>query len=85
MSAGSQSAPPTTKKARKNRGTSQKSHECDNRTKSEHRAHTDMTPDDYLQVLESTDLKENEKLPHTSMSHWKIVNDQSNFSNMINF
>ena len=42
-----------------------------------------MTPDDYLQVLESTDLKDNEKLPHTIMSHWKIVNDQSHFSKRV--
>ena len=67
------------KESQENRGKSQKSHEGDNRTKSESRAHTDMTPDDYLQVLESTDLKDNEKLPHTIMSHWKIVNDQSKF------
>ena len=60
-------------------GKSQKSPEGDNRAMSASHVHTNMTPDVYLQVLGKTDLKEDEKLPHTIMSHWKIINDQSNF------
>ena len=39
-----------------NRGKSQKSHEGDNRPQIARRAKTDMTPDDYFQVVEKTDL-----------------------------
>ena len=45
---------------------------------------TDMSPDDYMEILDRTDLRENEKLPSSIMSHWKIVNDQTNFSRRVN-
>ena len=79
MATGSNSAPPHHKKARKSRTRHQKPNDGKGRLQSNCHFQTDMSPADYLDALDQTDLMENEKLPSSIMSHWKIVNDQTNF------
>ena len=83
MATGSSSAPPNHKKARKNRGRLQKPNDGKSRSQSTRHFPTDMSPDDYMEILDRTDLRENEKLPPSIMAHWKIVNDQTNFSERV--
>ena len=76
------SAPPTGKKARTNRGKQSKSH--DGGTKANfNKIRTDMTPDDYIEVIETKELVPECKLPHGIMSKWKVANDTENFTKRI--
>ena len=78
-----QSAPPVRKKPRTYRGQNSKSHEGD-RPPNPNKIHTGMAPEDYLQTIQCTELKDKEKLPCHMMTRWKRANDTDTFTRQIN-
>ena len=77
------SAPPMRKKPRTHRGQNSKSHEGD-RAPNPNKINTNVTPGDYLQTIQCSTLKDEEKLPHYVVSDWKRSNGRETFTRRIN-
>ena len=41
---------------------------------------TDVTPSEYIKIINARELEEEDKLPAEVMNKWKEANDQANFS-----
>ena len=78
---------PTAKKARTNRGRKSKSHDgtiqAPNAQQGNPKIITDITPDDYIEIIESKSLSPGEKLPQGIMTKWKSSNGTDNFTKRI--
>ena len=70
------------KKPRTKRGSKPKSHRGDTSATREY-VKTDVSPSNYLEIIATHELQEEDKLPASVMRQWKEANDQSNFKHRI--